>query len=235
MPSRCNGFVRLRPRSEAWARCDNCALPGSRLCARHSAALASVLLGIPELERKLYVLQRSFEALRFHRRNEERRLKEIQARCKGSGVKPGSTDKEQVQLGQKSGPDLAAGEPQVAAKEAAALITALARTTDNSGSFPRKARQRRPRMRLAEAMRARGLDEHLVARVMAMFIRARLKQKKFDKLVVDMVEKVIRVLEPSRPADRGASETTTPVQLIHYVDRPERDNPADEIPGPFES
>lgn len=90
-------------------------------------------------------------------------------------------------------------------------------------------------MRLAEAMRARGLDEHLVARVMAMFIRARLKQKKFDKLVVDMVEKVIRVLEPSRPADRGASETTTPVQLIHYVDRPERDNPADEIPGPFES
>lgn len=153
------------------------------------------------------------------------------------GEKPSSCEQEQVQLEPASGRSLTAGEPQIARDEAAATITAHAGTTDNSGSFFRKARQRRPRprMRLAEAMRARGLDEHRIARVIALFIRARVSQKKYDKLLVDMVEKVIRVLDPPRPPDRSAGEQTTPVQLIHYVDRPVRDNPGDETPGPSQS
>jgi hypothetical protein len=150
--------------------------------------------------------------------------------------KPGSDEAKPVQLEPAATPVQAAGEAQ-AAEDAAAIVSALSKMAGSSGSFPRKTnpRQPRPRMRLAEAFRARGPDEHLVVRVAGMFIRARVCQKKYDNLLVDMVEKVIRVLEPLRPADRIAAESPTPVQLIHYVDRPEREKPSDEIPDTFES
>jgi hypothetical protein len=130
--------------------------------------------------------------------------------------KAGSDEAKPVQLEPTTTPVQAAGEAQ-AAEDATAIVTALSKMSGSSGAFPRqtKPRQPRPRMRLAEAMRARGLDEHLVLRVAGMFIRARVSQKKYDKLLVDMVEKVIRVLEPPRPADRIAAEPPTPVQSIH--------------------
>jgi hypothetical protein len=144
--------------------------------------------------------------------------------------------KPQVSLEPATSSAQAAGGAQ-AAKEAAAIVTVLSKTADSSVSFTHKTKPRQPRpwMRLAEAMRARRLDEHLVARVAGMFIRARVSQKKYDNLLVDMVEKVIRVLEPPRPADRIASEPPTPVQLIHYVDRTDRENPSDVNLDPIES
>jgi hypothetical protein len=150
--------------------------------------------------------------------------------------KPGSDEAKPVHLEPATTPVQTAGKAQ-AAEDVAAIVTALSQIAGSSGSFPRKTkpRQPRPRMRLAEAMRARGLDEHLVARVAGMFIRARVSQKKYDKLLVDVVEDVIRVLEPPRPADRIAAEPPAPVQLIHYVDRPEHENPSDESSEPFES
>ncbi|HYL46574.1 MAG TPA: hypothetical protein VEU52_06085 [Candidatus Limnocylindrales bacterium] len=151
-------------------------------------------------------------------------------RCDG---KPGSAERDPLRQEPASGSDQEAGEVQ--AKDESRAIVALAKTTRNSGSFPRKPRAPLPRMRLAEAMRSRGLDEHFIARVALMFIRARVAQKKFDKLLVDMVEKVIRVLEPPRPADRTAAEPPAQVQLIHYVDRPDRENHSDDIPDPSES
>jgi hypothetical protein len=151
--------------------------------------------------------------------------------------KPWSDEGSQVPTETAASPAEAAGEEQAAEKESAEIVAALAKTAGSSGFFGRKNKSRlpRPRVRLAEAMRARGLDEHFIARVVLMFFRARVSQKKFDKLFVDMVEKVIRVLEPPRPSDRSAAEAPTPVQLIHYVDRPDRENPSDYISDPTES
>jgi hypothetical protein len=89
-------------------------------------------------------------------------------------------------------------------------------------------RARRP-VRLAEAMRNTGLDEHAVAAGYA-DVLAKLQQgdvnDTVEKSLLDVLKECARILDPPRPADRAASiDVNTVVQLVHKVDRPTRPLP----------
>jgi len=98
-----------------------------------------------------------------------------------------------------------------------------------SGRPSRKRLAEKKRVRLAEAFRARGLDEHEVADKYAVAL-ARLSGDKMggeevgvDKALLDTLKVVTNVLEPQRPArERGTAEAPAVVKLIHRVPRPER-------------
>ena len=82
-------------------------------------------------------------------------------------------------------------------------------------------------MRIGDALRREGLDEHAVAETYAQQVE-RLKNKgKSDggtgKLLFDIMKECARHLESSRPTERsGAGDTPVTVQLVHVVPRPER-------------
>ncbi|MGB0036502.1 MAG: hypothetical protein WBP79_13615 [Candidatus Acidiferrales bacterium] len=43
-----------------------------------------------------------------------------------------------------------------------------------------------------------------------------------EKLLVDVLDKCSKLIEPPRPGDRSAADAPVTVQLIHYLDRPAR-------------
>jgi hypothetical protein len=94
------------------------------------------------------------------------------------------------------------------------------------------ARGPRPRVRLGDAMREKGLDEIAAARVMARFIREVSNKKPKDKLLLEALKEVFRVLEPVRTGDRAAPDAPVPVQLVHFVARPRESKPPVEAPEP---
>ncbi|MGH9758412.1 MAG: hypothetical protein ACRD4M_11805 [Candidatus Acidiferrales bacterium] len=86
---------------------------------------------------------------------------------------------------------------------------------------------RRPRMELADALRARGVDEHRLAELYVLLFNnvARAISKGADpKRSLDNVKEFGRVLESKRAndraGDRGGAQVL--VQLVHQVARPER-------------
>jgi hypothetical protein len=92
---------------------------------------------------------------------------------------------------------------------------------------PRRRRHRRKRVRLGDALRQRGLDEHEVADNFVGVIE-KLKEKTdksggVEKLLVDVLKECSRHLEPARPADRlGTGDVPVHVHMVHNVTRPER-------------
>ncbi|MGH9758377.1 MAG: hypothetical protein ACRD4M_11625 [Candidatus Acidiferrales bacterium] len=86
---------------------------------------------------------------------------------------------------------------------------------------------RRPRMELADALRAQGLDEHRLAEL---YLHAfnkleRTSSRDADpKRTLDNLKEFGRVLEPKRANDRAGERggAQVLVQLVHQVARPER-------------
>ena len=82
-------------------------------------------------------------------------------------------------------------------------------------------------MRIGDALRREGLDEHAVAETYAREVE-NLKNKAnsdggMEKLLFDILKECTRHLESSRPTERsGAGDTPVTVQLVHVVPRPER-------------
>jgi hypothetical protein len=117
---------------------------------------------------------------------------------------------------------LAAGQPQAAA------------------SRKPGARRRKP-VRIGEALRQRGFDEHTIA-ASYVDVAQRLKGKSdknggVEKLLVDVLKEVSRHLEPARPPDRAGDRLGAPgapihIHLIHSVARPAR-SPRDEFRAPM--
>jgi hypothetical protein len=85
----------------------------------------------------------------------------------------------------------------------------------------------RKRVRLGDALRQRGLDEHTMADNYVGVIE-KLKEKTgksggVEKLLVDVLKECSRHLEPVRAADqRSAGDMPVHVHLVHNVARPER-------------
>jgi hypothetical protein len=93
-------------------------------------------------------------------------------------------------------------------------------------------RRRRKRVRIGDALRREGLDEHTVAETYAREVEKLKNKRKSDggtgKLLFDIMKECSRHLESSRPTERsGAGDTPVTVQLVHVVPRPERP-PAEE-------
>lgn len=91
----------------------------------------------------------------------------------------------------------------------------------------RRRRNRRKRVRLGEALRQRGLDEHTLAdNYVGVLEKLKDKTDKsggVEKLLVDVLKECSRHLEPARPADRlGMGDVPVRVHLVHNVARPER-------------
>jgi hypothetical protein len=83
-------------------------------------------------------------------------------------------------------------------------------------------------VRLGEAMRKYGLDEHTIAETYAgvvQTLRSKNEGDGIEKLLVDVLKECTRVLEPpAKSTDRSGGDTLVQVQLIHNVPRPERKN-----------
>jgi len=95
-------------------------------------------------------------------------------------------------------------------------------------------RRRWKRVRIGDALRREGLDEHAVAETYAEEVEKLKSKRKSDggtgKLLFDIMKECSRHLESSRPTERsGAGDTPVTVQLVHVVPRPER--PATEEEG----
>lgn len=79
-------------------------------------------------------------------------------------------------------------------------------------------------MKLDDAFRRHGFDEHKIATSMVGLSDDLEKKKTEPKLFLDLLKEGIKVLwTPPRPADRAAaSEGPVPVILVHNVPRPTR-------------
>jgi len=93
-----------------------------------------------------------------------------------------------------------------------------------------KAKRGRPkkRVRLADALFAKGVDVHELAEGYAVAFR-KLKAKEASspkgsvaKTFIDTLEKVRNIVEPARPASDRAPDAPAVVKLIHRVPRPKR-------------
>jgi hypothetical protein len=109
-------------------------------------------------------------------------------------------------------------------------IVATATKTDATQARKAKSKgekTRQPkRMELSDAMRAHGIDEDAIAgkyvRVMARLTKG--NSQHCEKLMIDVLKEVTRVLDPQRESDprRDDAGRFLAVQLIHNVPRPVR-------------
>lgn len=92
---------------------------------------------------------------------------------------------------------------------------------------PAKRRRGRKRVRLGDAMRRAGLDEHKVAETYVGVVE-KLRNKNpgdgsVEKVLAGVLKECSRVLEPLHPSSgSGGGDPLTPIHLIHKVARPER-------------
>jgi hypothetical protein len=79
-------------------------------------------------------------------------------------------------------------------------------------------------VKLAEALREKGIDERTIAESYANLHGklGRSEDKGDLKLLVEVLEKNARTLEPPRPPDRSGSDGPVTVILQHCVPRPQR-------------
>lgn len=103
------------------------------------------------------------------------------------------------------------------------------RTGAAAASAEAKRLHPKKRVRLDEAFRARGLDEHEVADKYVVALRKLSRKKRqegeggVEKLLLDTLKECSRILEPPRPAsERASSDAPAVVKLIHRVPRPSR-------------
>jgi hypothetical protein len=79
------------------------------------------------------------------------------------------------------------------------------------------------RIKLSEAMRARGLDEWKLAEIFDNLID-RLEKGESDKMLFEALKECGKVLEVyPTPSKFSGGHDPVPVQLVHYVPRPERE------------
>lgn len=83
-------------------------------------------------------------------------------------------------------------------------------------------------MKLDDAFRRHGFDEHKIAASMVGLSESLEKKRTQPKLFLDLLKEGIKVLwTPPRPADRPIiAEGPVPVVLMHSVPRPVRDTSA---------
>lgn len=99
-----------------------------------------------------------------------------------------------------------------------------------------KRNRRKKPVRMGEALRGQGLDEHSVARTLAQVVDT-LKGKSegsddVDKLLVDVLKECSRHLEED---NKAAESAPVRVKLVHNVARPQRNAPATAQPaGPHD-
>lgn len=98
-------------------------------------------------------------------------------------------------------------------------------------------RSRRPRARLCDAMRIKGMDEYRVAGLYVCLTEAlRTGDKEHcanPKLMLDTLKECTRMLELSREVARpAAGSAPAPVQLMHYMLRPDRNKAGNAPPEP---
>jgi hypothetical protein len=97
----------------------------------------------------------------------------------------------------------------------------------NEARSPLKKLRGRKRMRLGDAMRKAGLDEHTVAEtyvdVVQKLRRNHEPNGSLEKVLADVLKECSRVLEAPRPSNlSGSGDAPTPIHLVHKVPRPER-------------
>jgi hypothetical protein len=97
----------------------------------------------------------------------------------------------------------------------------------NKARPPVKRRRTRKRLRLGDAVRKAGLDEHKVAETYVDVVDKLRSETKLngsiEKVLADVLKECSRVLEPLRPSNlSGAGDAPTPVHLVHKVLRPKR-------------
>jgi hypothetical protein len=119
-------------------------------------------------------------------------------------------------------------------------LSAAAAPSQPTTSRKPGARRRKP-VRIGEALRQRGFDEHTIADSYV-DVAQRLKGKSdktggVEKLLVDVLKECSRHLEPPRPPDRagdrlGTANAPIHIHLIHSVTRPAR-TPSDEFRAPM--
>lgn len=85
--------------------------------------------------------------------------------------------------------------------------------------------QRRYRMRLAEALRKQGIDEHKLAEIYA-DVMDKLKDKSEDrgveKLLLDVLKECSRILEEESRSTKSETRIASIPIVVHNVPRPER-------------
>lgn len=82
-----------------------------------------------------------------------------------------------------------------------------------------------PPVRMGEALRAHGVNEDKIAKIIAIALNklARGRSNGICKLLVDLVEKCSRWLEPPCPAGAsGPPDAPVTVNLIHFASRSSR-------------
>jgi hypothetical protein len=107
-------------------------------------------------------------------------------------------------------------------KKRARRVSARAaiKTAQRSAALPSEYKP----VKLAEALREQGIDERKIAEGYAS-LHDKLGQSddKGDlKLLVDVLEKNTRTLDPPRPPDRNSGDSPVTVILKHCVPRPQR-------------
>ena len=94
-----------------------------------------------------------------------------------------------------------------------------------------ESRQREKTTRVADAMREGGFDECALARAYTKLLQKLLESAEGianDKLTLDLLKEVGRILEPAGSASAGADmEGSTVLQLVHDIPRPSRSDNAE--------
>src|SRR5690348_19638 len=106
------------------------------------------------------------------------------------------------------------------AKKAAAIQKIISACAQNGAP--------RPRVKLPDAMRGIGLDEHWVAQCLARHVtelQSKNPPRLPRKLLLDYLKECVRILYA--PARRGdMPEQPAKIELVHFVPRPDRSNEA---------
>lgn len=106
----------------------------------------------------------------------------------------------------------------------AAVIASPGAKADLAIAEAMKRNRRRNRVRLGQALRKKGIDEHMVAgtyaAVVDMLKGKTLKNDSVEKLLVDILKECSKHLEED---NKAAENMSVRVRLIHNVARPKRD------------
>ena len=90
----------------------------------------------------------------------------------------------------------------------------------------------KPRVPLKVALRQEGIDEHAIAHGYAQVVGILTKgdPKGHEKLLVDVLDKCSKVLEPPRSTESSGNDVPVIIHLIHDVPRPAYENAIPAVP-----